>query len=91
MHGILTVMFKRYLQGKLPRTSFFLFGPRQVGKSTLLHNDDFQLTIDLLNPELQLSYNKNPNLLYRQKDWKLSFWRTTHGAEVDILFSPDIL
>ncbi|MGR3180036.1 MAG: ATP-binding protein [Candidatus Anammoxibacter sp.] len=61
-------MFKRYLQGKLPKTSYFLFGPRQVGKSTLLHNDDFQLSIDLLNPELQLSYNKNPNLLYQQID-----------------------
>jgi predicted AAA+ superfamily ATPase len=24
---------------------------------------------------------------YYQKDWKLSFWRTSHGAEVDILIS----
>ena len=24
---------------------------------------------------------------YHQKDWKLSFWRTRHGAEVDILIS----
>ena len=24
---------------------------------------------------------------YQQKDWKLSFWRTSHGAEVDILIS----
>jgi len=24
---------------------------------------------------------------YYQKDWKLSFWRTRHGAEVDILVS----
>jgi predicted AAA+ superfamily ATPase len=24
---------------------------------------------------------------YRQKDWKLSFWRTSHGAEVDLLIS----
>jgi predicted AAA+ superfamily ATPase len=24
---------------------------------------------------------------YHQKDWKLSFWRTSHGAEVDILIS----
>ena len=24
---------------------------------------------------------------YYQKDWKLSFWRTTHGAEVDLLIS----
>ena len=24
---------------------------------------------------------------YHQKDWKLSFWRTSHGAEVDLLIS----
>ncbi len=61
-------MFKRYLQNRLPETSFFLFGPRQVGKSTLLHNEKPYLSIDLLNPELQLSYNKNPNLLRQQID-----------------------
>jgi len=33
--GIITTMFERYLQGRLPKTGFFLFGPRQVGKSTL--------------------------------------------------------
>jgi predicted AAA+ superfamily ATPase len=63
MHGILTGMFKRYLQNNLPDASFFLFGPRQVGKSTLLKREKPHFTIDLLDPELQLSYNKNPNLL----------------------------
>lgn len=61
-------MFKRILQNRLPETSFFLFGPRQVGKSTLLYKENPQLIIDLLDPELQLSYNKNPNLLRRQID-----------------------
>lgn len=61
-------MFQRYLQNRLPETSFFLLGPRQVGKSTLLHNESPQLTIDLLDPERQLSYNKNPNLLRHQID-----------------------
>jgi len=61
-------MFKRYLQNRLPETSFFLFGPRQVGKSTLLHNERLDLTIDLLDPELQLAYNKTPNLLSQQVD-----------------------
>jgi len=61
-------MFKRTLQNRLPVTSFFLFGPRQVGKSTLLHNEKLQLVIDLLDPELQLSYNKTPNLLRQQID-----------------------
>ena len=66
MPGILTSMYQRYLQNRWPETSFFLFGPRQVGKSTLLLREKPQLVIDLLNPELQLSYNKNPNLLRQQ-------------------------
>ena len=61
-------MFKRYIQNRLPNNSFFLFGPRQVGKSTLLQNEKPDLIIDLLNPELQLSYNKDPNLLRYQVD-----------------------
>ena len=61
-------MFTRYLEGKLPKAGFFLFGPRQVGKSTLLHKEPAQLTIDLLNPEQQLLYNKTPNLLRQQID-----------------------
>ncbi len=61
-------MYQRYLKNRLPETSFFLFGPRQVGKSTLLHSENPQLIIDLLNPELQLSYNKSPNLLRQQID-----------------------
>ena len=68
MHGKLTGMFIRYLQNKLPETSFFLFGPRQVGKSTLLNSEKPHFAIDLLDPELQLSYNKNPNLLRQQLD-----------------------
>jgi len=52
----------------MPETSFFLFGPRQVGKSTFLHSEKPDLVIDLLDPELQLSYNKNPNLFRQQVD-----------------------
>ncbi len=59
-------MYKRTLDGRLPEKSFFLFGPRQVGKSTLLKKDAADLTIDLLDPELQLEYNKNPKLLSQQ-------------------------
>jgi len=59
-------MYKRILEGLLPQSSFLLFGPRQVGKSTLLKQKKVDLFIDLLDPELQLSYNKNPNLLTQQ-------------------------
>lgn len=60
-------MFKRYLSDHLPKQSFFLFGPRQVGKSTLLGNQKkLLLTIDLLDPQNQLDYSKDPNLLASQ-------------------------
>ena len=39
-----------------------------MGKSTLLRSEKPDLIIDLLDPELQLSYNKNPNLLRQQAD-----------------------
>jgi len=66
MHGILTIMYTRTLENQLPKKSFFLFGPRQVGKRMLLKKENANLTIDLLDPELQLSYTKNPNLLRQQ-------------------------
>ena len=56
-------MFKRTLSGHLPKSSFFLFGPRQVGKTTLLDEIPGALRLDLLNPDEQLEFNKNPNLL----------------------------
>lgn len=59
-------MYKRTLDDHLPQSSFLLFGPRQVGKSTLLKKKKVDLFIDLLDPELQLTYNKNPNLLAQQ-------------------------
>ena len=48
------------------RKSVFLFGPRQVGKSTLvkhlLVDMDF-LEINLLKGDILLKYKKNPSLL----------------------------
>ncbi|MCP5006108.1 MAG: hypothetical protein GY941_19535, partial [Planctomycetes bacterium] len=68
IHGILTTMYIRTLDKQLPENSFFLLGPRQVGKSTLLKKEKADLAIDLLDPELQLAYNKRPNLLRQQVD-----------------------
>lgn len=59
-------MFKRSFAPHLPKESFFLFGPRQVGKSTLLSEMKTILSVDLLDPEEQLNYSKNPNLLSEQ-------------------------
>jgi len=55
-------MFTRDLQ--LPRSSFFLFGPRGTGKSTWLRStlgDAF--TVNLLAAEISLRYERNPALL----------------------------
>jgi len=59
---IITI-YKRKLEGHLPRTSFFLFGPRQVGKSTLFATEPAILSINLLDPEERLAYLKSPKLL----------------------------
>lgn len=52
------------------RHSFFLFGARGTGKSTLIRerfSAEFStLTIDLLNPDLEEEYSKNPMLLYEK-------------------------
>ncbi|MBI5525031.1 MAG: ATP-binding protein [Deltaproteobacteria bacterium] len=56
-------MFTRTLSRALPKSSFFLFGPRQVGKTTLLEGVPDAIRIDLLDPDEQLAFNKSPNLL----------------------------
>lgn len=49
---------------KAPRGSFFLFGPRGTGKSTLLHAQfPSALFFDLLEPELFRSLSARPELL----------------------------
>lgn len=56
-------MFQRLLH--LPKNqNFFLFGPRNTGKSTLIQqNFPDALLIDLLNPEEEERYLRNPNTL----------------------------
>lgn len=59
-------MVPRILHLPFGRKSFFLFGPRQVGKSTLvkhaLANRD-HVEIDLLKSDVMLRYKTNPSLL----------------------------
>lgn len=58
-------MFKRSLQPSLSR-SFFLFGPRSTGKSTLLKlwlPESKALWIDLLDPETERKLAQTPSLL----------------------------
>ncbi len=60
-------MIARLIQ-QTKKYSFFLFGPRGTGKTTLLESwydktDSKVLYIDLLDPEIEENYQRNPNLL----------------------------
>src|SRR5690348_7095527 len=49
----------------LPKQSFFLFGPRGTGKSTLLQmRYPEALRLDFLNPAIERTYNSRPERLY---------------------------
>ncbi|NDD29901.1 MAG: ATP-binding protein [Proteobacteria bacterium] len=61
-------MFLRQVQFP-PRQSFFLFGPRATGKSTLVHQRlaaGSTRFIDLLLPSVEETYARDPDLLYRE-------------------------
>ena len=67
-------MFKRLFQPPLSR-SFFLFGPRSVGKSTLLQEilpERKALWFDLLDPDLEKSFSQSPAKLKAILDQKAS-------------------
>ena len=58
-------MFKRTIN--LPKTnSFFLWGPRQTGKTSLLKTIPHSLYIDFLKNEELVEYKKNPQFLGEQ-------------------------
>lgn len=59
-------MYSRSFVEQLPEHSFFLFGPRQVGKSTLLKNIPHERYLDLLAPALSQRYMQDPSLLARE-------------------------
>lgn len=60
-------MIERLAKKTLPqKLSYFIFGPRQTGKTTLLGTIDHVLKIDLLSTEEFFNYNRNPDLLYKQ-------------------------
>ena len=66
IHRIIDIPFKR--------KSVFLFGPRQVGKNTLVNHllaDMDCLKIDLLKGDILLKYKKNPGLLRAEIEFLL--------------------
>ena len=58
--------FTRSLDLTRMRRSAFLFGPRMTGKTFLLKNLPADLSIDLLDPELELQLKQSPRLFWEQ-------------------------
>jgi len=61
-------MFKRIIQLS-ENASFFLFGARNTGKSTLIQqrfSSKSHVWINLLNPQEETKYSKSPQLLYEE-------------------------
>ena len=57
--------YKRTLSQQLPKNiSYFLFGPRQTGKTTILNQRDYLLKLDFLKRSTFLKYTANPDLLF---------------------------
>ena len=59
-------MYRRFITHCFPKESFFVFGPRQVGKTTVLKEISHVLMLNFLDPSLQLEYTQDPKLLYKQ-------------------------
>ncbi len=58
--------YNRLLNLGEKKSSIFLFGPRMTGKTTLIRGLCYSLFINLLDPEVELKYRRNPNLLKEQ-------------------------
>ncbi len=86
-------MFKRLLKPSLTR-SFFLFGPRSTGKSTLLHGvfpDSDALWIDLLDPELEHSLAASPSRLSAMLEQELVGQKRDWVVIDEVQKVPDLL
>jgi len=59
-------MYGRVITNCIPKSSFFLFGPRQTGKTTILESLKPVLNINLLDPGIHLEFSKNPELLKKK-------------------------
>ncbi|MCK4390906.1 MAG: ATP-binding protein [Desulfobacterales bacterium] len=65
-------MISRIINLPFKRKSVFLFGPRQVGKTTLIKHllaDVDYLEVDLLKGDILLKYKTNPSLLRAEVDF----------------------
>lgn len=80
-------MIPRRLNLPVGRKSFFLFGPRQTGKSTLIKRllkGKAHTEINLLKSDVLLKYKKNPELLRLEADFLVK------GAPSTVVFIDEI-
>jgi uncharacterized protein len=60
------MQFKRLLDLSMTQNSLFLLGPRMTGKTSLLRQLQSSLFIDLLDPEIELSFSRSPILFWEK-------------------------
>lgn len=74
--------FKRLVQLPIGRHSFFLFGPRQTGKTTLIQGilaaGIPYFSVNLLETEAYIKYSRDP-ALFRQE---IEYWQKKHSKGV---------
>ena len=75
-------MFKRTLSLPVSKYSFFLFGPRQSGKTTLIQNvlagETSHFSINLLDLETYFKYSRDLGLFRRE----IEHWLKKHSKGV---------
>lgn len=87
-------MIPRIIDIPFKRKSVFLFGPRQVGKSTLVKHllaDMDYLEINLLKGDILLKYKKNPSLLTAETEFLLKNKDKAFVFIDEIQKSPELL
>lgn len=79
-----TSVFKRLLALPVGKHSFFLFGPRQTGKTTLvdgLLDPDTTFKVDFLQTDTFLKYHLDPSMFRKEiSSWIERLPKPSHGA-----------
>ena len=87
-------MISRSLNLPFKKNSLFLFGPRQVGKSTLVRHlliDEVYLELDLLKTDVLLKYKTNPSQLRRECEFLAKEKDTFYVFVDEIQKCPELL
>lgn len=87
-------MIPRMIKLPIDRKSFFLLGPRQVGKSTLVQKaleGKEHIAINLLLTDELLKYKAEPSILRREMEYALKRMETITVFIDEIQRAPDLL